>query len=550
MSLETALTHEEGVKAASHLLRGHLGEDLADGARALSHPDSEHLIKFHGIYAQDDRDVRRERTLAKEELEYIFMVRVVVPGGRLTSAQWLALDDVAERFGNGTLRLTTRQAVQIHGVWKGSLRDLARRLHEATLSSFGGCGDVVRNTVLCPRLGEDPYYARLVTTIASHFRARTNAYLEVFVNGEIAVSVEDESEHDFYGVTYLPRKFKIAVAHPEENCVDVFAHDVGIIPTEHPTEGRGAHVLVGGGLGRSYQHPGTYARLAESLGFVREEDLVPVIQSLVEIYRDEGGRVDRRQARFKYVVAERGVDQIREEVVRRSGRVVVDAPAPLLAPGDDHLGWRPGSDGRSWLGLPVPRGRVRDAESSSLRGALRQIAETLDAQFVVTPRQDLRVGVAPELCAEIDRRVSGADVTSAEDLSPVARRAIACVALPTCSKALAESERVLPEVLAIVDGALTRVGRSNHPLEVRVSGCPNGCSRAALAEVALVGRTKTTYDLYLGASPRGDRLARLVAEKVSLDRLDATLAPWFTRWVEEGAPGESFGDFVARTDQP
>ncbi len=545
MSLDTALTHEEGVKAASQRLRGRLGEDLVDGRRALSDPDSEHLIKFHGIYAQDDRDVRRTRTLAKEELEYIFMVRVVVPGGRLSSDQWLALDEVAERFGNGTLRLTTRQAVQIHGVWKGSLRDLASRLHEATLSSFGGCGDVVRNTVLCPRLGEHPEYARLVRDIAAHFRPRTTAYLEVFVGGELAVSVE-EREHDFYGETYLPRKFKIAIAHPEENCVDVFAHDVGLVPHVHPTEGPGAHVIVGGGLGRSYQHPGTYARLGEHLGFVADRDLLAVIEALVELYRDEGGRSDRRQARFKYVVADRGIDSVRADVESRSGRRVFVIDPPVLAPGHDHLGWSEGEDGLAWLGLPVPRGRVRDGDTVRQRQALRSLAERGGVEFVVTPRQDLRVGVASLDQTRVDEMVREHGLLTRDSLSPVARRAIACVALPTCSKALAESERVAPEVIATIEEVLAAVGRPDAELDVRISGCPNGCSRAALAEVALVGRTKSTYDLYLGGSPRGDRLAVMVAEKVSLEGLSEVLTPWCARWAVESESGESFGDFVSR----
>ncbi len=549
MSLETVETPEEGIKLASRLLRGHLGEDLSDGRRALSDPDSEHLIKFHGIYAQDDRDERRARALAKTELEYIFMVRVVVPGGRLTSEQWIALDDVAERFGNGTLRLTTRQAVQLHGVWKGSLKDLARRLHEATLSSFGGCGDVVRNTVLCPRLGEDPAYARLVEEIAHHFRPRTRAYLEVFVEGELAVSVDEEEEHDFYGVTYLPRKFKIAVAHPEENCVDVYAHDVGVIPGTHPDAGPGAHLVVGGGLGRSYQHPGTYARMGEHLGFVREADLIPAIQALVELYRDEGGRSDRRQARFKYVVAERGLDAVRSEVEARSGIRVYSSEVPNLAPGDDHLGWREGADGRAWLGLPIPRGRVNDTERARLRGALRDVASRGLAQFTVTSRQDLRLGVAPENVGLLDEVLSEHRVTRVDSLSAVSRRAIACVALPTCSKALAESERVLPEIITLVDAVLNEVSRPGAGLDLRVSGCPNGCSRAALAEVALVGRTKSTYDLYLGGSPRGDRLARLVEEKVSLERLSEVLRPWFERWANESEPDEAFGDFVVRVGE-
>jgi sulfite reductase (ferredoxin) len=550
VSAPTTLSAVEEIKRTSRNLRGDLLEQLASPTRNVSN-DAEQLLKFHGIYAQDDRDTRRERSLAKADLDYSFMIRVAIPGGRLTTAQWRALDDIAGDHANGTLRLTTRQAVQFHGVAKRSLQSLATALHEHLMTSFGACGDVVRNVVACPGLqteASDAALAKTVDRIASSFKPSTRAHLEVFVDGELAASVASPDEHAFYGDTYLPRKFKIAIAHPGDNCVDVFAQDLGLIPGHHPTAGDGFTVVVGGGLGRAYANPDTFPRLATPLCFVPADDVEDLIAAVVSAYRDLGDRGDRKRARLKYVLADIGEEAFAGEVVAHLGRPLLPALAVLPDIGsDDHLGWRELSDGTRQLGIRVSAGRVRDDDTTQLRTALREVARRFDVTFFVTPQQDLLIShVAPSDAAALESLLVEHGVVLAEDLGPVARTALACPALPTCSQALAESERRLPDVVDALEGALEAAGIPGRPLKLRLTGCPNGCARPAVAEVGIVGRTKSTYDLLLGGGPSGNRLASVHAEKVKLEDVPGVLAPLLERWRDEGSPDEAFGDFYER----
>ncbi len=545
-------TDVERVKRASRNLRGDIAVDLANTEPHMS-SDSEHLLKFHGIYAQDNRDVRRERAQKGEVLDHIFMVRVVIPGGRLSSAQWLTLDRISSTHANGTIRLTTRQAVQFHGVVKDDLRPLAISLDAELLSSFAGCGDVVRNVVSCPDLQisqDDPRLADISRSISSAFRPTTSAHWEIFVNGDKAASRDDGSEQLFYGDTYLPRKFKIAVAHPEDNCVDVFAQDVGLIPGNHPDVGAGFNVVVGGGLGRSYANPETFARLGEALGFVTYDEVPEVIATIISAYRDLGNRSERRRARLKYVVADLGLDVFRAEIEGRLGWTL-RAPEALPTAFDarDHLGWRANADGTHQVGIRVSAGRVRDLDGGpQLRSALRVLAERFALTLHITALQDIVLsGIA-----ELDRPVIEAllvahHVAGVEELGPVERTALACPAMPTCGQALAESERRLPELVSSLEGALARRSLERRPLQLRMTGCPNGCARPAVAELGVVGRTKSTYDVYVGGGARGDRLARLFKEKVPLDQVAEVLDPLFERWEAEGRDDESFGDFLERS---
>jgi sulfite reductase (ferredoxin) len=544
-------TEVETIKRSSAYLRGAIAHDLDDGAPNVSN-ESEQILKFHGIYAQDNRDVRRERSLKGEVLDYIFMIRVVIPGGRLSTEQWLGLDRIAEEVADGTIRLTTRQAVQFHGVVKDGLRPLAQALDQQLMSSFGGCGDVVRNVVTCPDLQHDqanPRLAQIASRLSKTFRPTTGAHWEIFVNGEKAASKEDAEEHPFYGDTYLPRKFKIAIAHPEDNCVDVFAQDVGLIPSEHPELGTGFNMLVGGGLGRSYANPTTFARLADPLTFVTDVELEEVIAAVIATFRDLGDRTDRKRARMKYIVADRGLEQFRKEVESRLGRALrrpIELPAHFDA--KDHLGWRELANGTLEVGIRVSAGRVRDLTGSTrLRSALRQIAETLPVTFFITPQQDVIVSQIPAHERHtVDEILKGHAVRPSDELGVVERTALACPALPTCSQALAESERRLPELVDNFEEALGRRQLGRRSLQLRMTGCPNGCARPAVAEVGVVGRTKSTYDIYVGGGPRGDRLATLYREKVPFADITDVLGPLFDRWEAEGNPDEAFGDFVNR----
>jgi sulfite reductase (ferredoxin) len=545
---ETAV---EGIKVASDFLRGDLADQLASDAPNVSE-DSEQLLKFHGIYAQDHRDSRRERSLAGEPLEYIFMIRVAIPGGRVSSSQWLALDEIADAQADGTIRLTTRQAVQYHGVLKGDLRALATTLDEHLMTSFGACGDVVRNVVMCPGLQTEPIGSRLAGLtdhLARTFKPRTQAHWEIFVGGDKAASREQVAEHDFYGSTYLPRKFKIAIAHPGDNCVDVFAQDLGLVPGTHPERGDGFTVLVGGGLGRSYANPDTFARLADPFAFVTDDEVDEVISAVLATYRDLGDRTDRRRARMKYLVADLGLDAFRSEVTSRLGHDLT-APLPLLPEidTDDHLGWRRLADGSQQVGIRVGAGRVRDEKPDyGLRTALREIAESTEVTFLITPGQDVLVaGIADADQARVAGILEDNGVRGLEELGPVERSALACPALPTCGQALTESERRLPDLVDLLEGELASRPLAGRRLQVRMTGCPNGCARPAVAEVGVVGRTKTSYDLFVGGGPRGDRLATLLKEKVKFDDIPAALAPLLDRWAAEGAEEEAFGDFVTR----
>ncbi|MEI6735797.1 MAG: NADPH-dependent assimilatory sulfite reductase hemoprotein subunit [Actinomycetes bacterium] len=543
-------TSVEVAKRASDYLRGTLLEEIENTSPKFD-GDSEQLLKFHGVYSQDNRDVRRERSLAGEELEHIFMTRVVVPGGFLTSAQWLALDTASDTVADGTIRLTTRQAIQYHGTIKSDLQSLARQLDEVLMTSFGGCGDVVRNVVMCPDLQipeAEPYIAEVANAIAERFRPTTTAHWEIFVDGQRAASREVVNEHSFYGDTYLPRKFKIAIAHPDENCVDVFAQDLGMIPGTHPDLGEGFTFVVGGGLGRNYAHEHTFARLGEVLGFVPRSQVEEVIAAVVDAYKDLGDRTDRKRARLKYVLADAGLEAFRAEIHNRLGYELA-APLPLPANFDrsDHLGWHGHDDGTWRVGVRVAAGRIRDDETSQTRTALRKIAQALPVKFLLTPQQDIIIdGVSADERPFVDQLLRDASVREAEVLGSIERTALACPALPTCGQALTESERVLGSVVTQFERALSSRGLERRPVALRMTGCPNGCARPAVAEIGIVGRTKSTYDIYVGGSRQGDRLATLFQEKVKLADLADAVAPLFDAWQSDGDVDESFGDFANR----
>ena len=555
MSDEAAsLVAEEGIKRASNNLRGELLEDLGSSAPNLSGP-SEHLLKFHGIYAQDNRDVRRERAQAGETLDYIFMIRVAIPGGQLTSSQWLSLDNIAEELADGSIRLTTRQAVQFHGVLKFDLQTLSARLHAHAMTSFAACGDVVRNTVMCSSLVSDDAHShvtKLANHIATTFKPTTQAHWEIFVNGERAASITPNVEHEFYGDTYLPRKFKIAIAHPDENCVDVLAQDLGLIPAEHPELGAGYNVVVAGGLGRAYAQPDTFARLATPLTFVTPDELDDVIRAVLTTFRDLGDRTNRKRARMKYVAADMGVEAFYAEIEKRYGKALRAPLEVTLHEADDHLGWRTLSDGNFEVGIRVGAGRVRDdVEGKGLRSALRELATTRELRFLITPQQDIVVSaIAPEDRDYVAGILAQHGVRDVEHLGNVERSALACPALPTCGQALAEAERRLPSLVDGIQGSLQDKGLGQRRLQLRMTGCPNGCARPAVAEVGVVGRTKNTYDLFLGGGLRGDRLASLHQEKLKLEEIPGVLEPMLERWRDEGLSDENFGDFYGRVLKP
>lgn len=545
----------ETLKAESQLLRGDLHAEIANGEASFS-ADSTQLLKFHGIYQQDDRDVRRERTRAGEQPSYSCMVRCSVPGGVLSAQQWLTIDAAASDIGDGSLRLTSRQGVQYHFVHKGELSDLIRRLADGFVSTYAACGDVVRNVMAttAPTVGVDlDRVQALAFAIDSHFVPQSTAYWELWIDGERAVSAGPApavaDAEPIYGSTYLPRKFKIGIAWPGDSSVDVFSQDCGIVLVDrvdaNGTTTKGAVVLAGGGLGRSHNKPETYPHLAQPLCWVPEDEVVEVVEAIVVAFRDHGDRENRKHARLKYLVAERGIGWLRNEVEQYLGRTLDDpVELPAWKRSRSELGWHRQPDGRWFLGVAVPAARLLDTESSAIRSAIRVCVEASGCEIRLTPHHDLLLcNIDGPDRASIDRILASHGVVPAEKLSLSVISSMACPALPTCGQALGEAERVLPQVSGALDRLLSERGLSDVAIETRMTGCPNGCSRPYVAELGIVGKTKRTYDLWLGGSPDGSRLAKETFTGIELDQLGAVLGPLLDRYQDD-ATGLSFGDWA------
>ncbi len=544
------LSRNERIKEASDYLRGTLAEGIRREITGAISEDDAQLVKFHGMYLQDDRDLRPERTRKKMEKAFAFMVRVRVPGGVLTPAQWLALDRVARDYGSGSVRLTTRQSVQLHGVIKSNLQSTLRAIDSVLLNSIAACGDVNRNVMCNPNPHASRAHAAaldLAREISDHLTPRTPAYREIWLDGERIAGGEDEVVEPIYGKTYLPRKFKIAIAVPPLNDVDVFAHDLGFIAVlDSNGDVQGWNVTAGGGMGMTHGEPDTYPRTADVMGFCARSDALAIAEAVVTVQRDWGDRANRKHARLKYTIEDRGLDAFRAEVERRAGVKLGPAKPFVLASTGDRYGWTEGEDGRGHLTLFIMSGRLRDVGTQAQQlSALRRIAEQHDGDFRITANQNLIVaGVRPERRAAIEE-IAASNGLSAPP-SGLRRNAVACVALPTCGLALAESERYLPDLLDALDARLAAHGLSRDDIVIRMTGCPNGCARPYLAEIGLVGKGPGRYNLYLGAAFDGSRLSKLYAEDVDHAAIIRELDPLFAAYAAERKAGEHFGDFVIR----
>jgi len=538
----------ELIKQASRLLRGTLVESLADPLTGAIREDDTALIKFHGSYQQDDRDIREERRQQKLEPAYSFMIRTRLPGGVCTPQQWLALDGIARRYGNGTLRLTTRQAFQFHGVIKTELKTTMAAINATLIDTIAACGDVNRNVLASANPVASRAHAVVhdwAKKLSEHLLPRTRAYHEVWLDGE-RVAGTDEVE-PIYGPTYLPRKFKAAIAVPPVNDVDVFAHDLGFIAIVENGELVGFNVTVGGGLGASHGEPATYPRLADVVGFVKPEQLLSVAEAVVTTQRDFGDRTNRKHARLKYTIDDRGLDWFVAEITRRT-RFPLEPARPFeFTSNGDRFGWVEGFDGRWHLTLRIESGRVADTASGAKLAGLREIAKVHRGDFRLTPNQNLIIAnVEPAARQFIDALVLRYGLDAHARASPVRRDALACVALPTCPLAMAEAERYLPGFLQRVEERLAVHGLLNEPLVLRITGCPNGCARPYLAEIALIGKAPGRYNLYLGGDGRGQRLNVLYRENVDEPTIMAALDEAFVRYATERRPQERFGDFTWR----
>ncbi|MGH8244065.1 MAG: assimilatory sulfite reductase (NADPH) hemoprotein subunit [Steroidobacteraceae bacterium] len=543
------VTPVERIKAASRNLRGTIVESLADAVTGGLREDDQQLIKFHGTYQQDDRDVREERRLAKLEPAYSFMIRTRLPGGVCTPAQWLALDSLAGRYGNGTLRLTTRQAFQLHGVIKTNLKRTIATMNLALVDSIAACGDVNRNVLASPNpyasAVHDEVYAWAVR-LSRHLMPRTRAYHEIWLDREKVAGGEENEP--IYGSTYLPRKFKAAIVVPPQNDVDVFAHDLGFIAIVEDGRLAGFNLTVGGGLGVTHGDPATYPRLADVLGFLEPDRLLAVAEAVVTIQRDYGDRTERKHARLKYTIADRGVEWFKAELEQRIGRALAPARPFEFTGSGDRFGWVEGVDRRWHLTLRIEAGRVADRGDTRLRSGLARIAAIHCGEFRLTPNQNLIIaGVMPDARWRIDALVSGYGLADYRTTPPLKRDALACVALPTCPLAMAEAERYLPAASTAIHGLMHKYAVGDEPVSFRISGCPNGCSRPYLAEIALVGKAPGRYNLHLGGGLDGRRLNRLYRENVDEAGILAALEPLIAAWARERKNGEAFGDFLHRT---
>lgn len=541
----------EGVKEESRYLRGTIEESLADTATGAVTENDTKLLKFHGTYQQDNRDLRGERMRQKLEPAYGFMVRVRMPGGVMTSKQWLQLDELAQNYANHSLRITTRQTFQFHSVVKRNLKNTIAGINRALLTTIAACGDVNRN-VVCHN---NPYLSPLHKTVyewakrlSDHFLPRTGAYHEIWMDKEKVAGGAVQNEEPLYGTTYLPRKFKIGITLPPHNEIDVFGQDLGLIAITKGNRLAGFNICVGGGMGMSHNEPATYPRLGSVIGFCTPGQLLEVAETIVKIQRDFGNRSDRKQARLKYTIDSRSLDWFQAELAQRLGWPLQPAQPYHLESNGDRFGWVEDSKGRWHLTLCLLSGRIKDTPEYSIMTGLREIAKIHKGDIRLTTNQNVTIAnISKTNKPRIESLLKKYRIPLPGQFSEVWRHAMSCVALPTCGLAMAESERMLPGFLARLEAVIDQAGLSGEPITVRVTGCPNGCARPYIGEIALVGKSLGHYNLYLGAAFAGQRLNKLYRESLTEEETIAVLTPILEHYARARQKGEHFGDFVVRT---
>jgi sulfite reductase (NADPH) hemoprotein beta-component len=541
------LVRNEGLKEANCTLAGNIAQTLLDPAAERFSEDDYEFLKFHGVYQQDDRDKRK---VAKQ---FMMMIRTKFPGGVLSAPQYLVCDRLATEYGNNTLRLTTRQDFQFHGVLKSNLRRTIRSLNEALVSTLGACGDVNRNVMAPPTPATSPLVDQILAEargVSNALAPQTRAYHSIWLEGK-ELDLRDPANADFvdplYQRRYLPRKFKVAFAFPPLNDVDIFTNDLGFVVIVEDGRLAGYNLLAGGGLGMSHGNAQTFPRLADVIGFLAPPHLEAVARAVVTIHRDFGDRTNRKHARLKYVLADRGVDWFRLEVEQRAGIKLAPARPFRFTRQGDLLGWHPQSNGDYFLGLFIQNGRIQDVAGYQLKTGLRSVIEEFQPEVRLTPSQNLLlVGITPAQRAGIDQRLSEYGVPTSPALSRLRLASMACPALPTCGLALAESERALPDLLTRLEALLAELGLESEEIVTRMTGCPNGCARPYLAEIAFVGKAPNKYQIYFGGNEGSTRLNRLYKDSVKGDDLINELRPALSRFARERLASERFGDFCER----
>jgi sulfite reductase (ferredoxin) len=539
----------EYIKATSQYMRGAIVEQLHSAATHFTE-DQTQLLKMHGTYQQDDRDIRRART---GEKAYQFMVRSRIPGGMLSAEQYLAEDRIAEGYANGTLRITTRQGLQLHGILKGDLQAAIHDINATLLTTLAACGDVNRNVMACPAPVASRAQAQvegIAHALAERLTPQSHAYHEIWIDGEQHTTVTmpgAEVVEPLYGPSYLPRKCKIGVAYPGDNCVDVYTQDIGLVAEVQDDQLLGFTVLIGGGMGMTHGKTTTYPRVADPFCFAPPDQVVAIVETIIGIQRDFGDRQNRKHARMKYLVAERGVAWFWDEAERRLG-FALGAPHPVRWRGvEDHLGWHKQADGRWFLGLLVANGRIHDTEQVRLRSGLRHAIERFKPGIRLTGQQNIMLTDIPtRQKAQLVALLASYGVVTKPEEHGIARFAMACPALPTCGLALAEAERVAPAIVAQVAEYLRDIGMDGERLSIRMTGCPNGCARPYMGDIGIVGRSKELYALFLGGDWANTRLNELYADAVPARDLLPTLQPLLRLWRDERKARETFGDFCHR----
>ena len=545
---EPKLTHNEIIKAAIPTLAGNIAATMATPGADQFSADDQQFTKFHGIYQQDDRDLR------KTQKKFMMMIRGRIPGGVMTSQQWIVFDDLATQYGNNTLRLTTRQSIQFHGVLMAGLGPLVKKINEALLSTLAACGDVNRNVTAPPTPAYTPARARVFADcheVALALAPKTEAYHAIWIDG-VQLNLDDPANKNFvdplYGQTYLPRKFKISFAIPPVNDTDIFTNCLGFIAIIEQDQLIGYNVCVGGGLGRTHGNVETFTRLADVVGFIKPEHLVPVAKAVLTIHRDFGDRTDRKHARLKYVVAERGVDFMRAEINQRAGIQLEPARGYTFTTMSDLYGWHRAVDGSWFLGLFVETGRVKDVPGHAQKTALRQVAEQFPGlEFRLSPNQNVILANVTEAeKSGITTLLASHGVKVDNQASVLHAAAMACPSLPTCGLGLAESERYLPGLLDRLEKLCGEVGLPGEEIIIRSTGCPNGCARPYMAEIAFVGKAPGRYQVWLGGNTAGTRLNRVWKDVLKDTDIETELRPVLVRFAQERTTGERFGDWCDR----
>ena len=542
------LSPEETLKATSDQLRGSIAAGLLEETTRAVPGSAPKLMKFHGLYQQDDRDLQDERRRQKLEPAFSFMVRVRLPGGVCNPAQWLKLDELARAYGGETLRLTTRQTFQLHRVLKHNLRPAIRGLRDVLLDTRGACGDDARG-VMCsvnPQLSAlHANISALAKRASDHAIPKTGAYREIWYEEEREET--NGPEEPFYGRTYMPRKFKIGFVIPPVNDIDVYAQDLGFIAIAERGELKGFNVAIGGGMGRTDQAPQTYPRLADVIGFIDTEQLTATLDAVMAVQRDYGDRVDRSHARFKYTIDDKGLAWIKAEIEARLGFALQPARPYHFTSNGDLLGWSRGEDGREHCTLFIENGRVINAPGRPVMDGLREIARIHQGMFRVTPNQNLIIAdVAPAARPIIEKLMEEYGLAALNRGSGLRLNSMACVALPTCGLAMADSERYLPGLITKIDTILKAHGLFEEPITLRMTGCPNGCARPYIAEIGLTGRAPGKYNLYFGGGFHGQRLNKMYLENVGEAAILSALDKVLGHYARDRKQGEHFGDFAIR----